>query len=146
MRWPGPVECGVCCILLGLGGLAGCICPIEFGGTPFDPEYYSRSTHIVLLVSSAAGPARPPEYRVEKRPGPAPFQPPDAGTVEVRYLDASGNELGHHAFPDQSLPREGDIELLLPANPEIATVELGPVQGRTLRFDVRVGIRQAIGE
>lgn len=126
--------------------MAGCVGPVREGGAPFDPEYYRHSEHFALLLHATIGPPAPADHMVEIRPGPAPFRPPDGGAVTVTYHDSSGNELGRFALPDLPFLPEADIELLLPANPHIATVEIGPVHGRTLRFDVGADIRLALGE
>jgi hypothetical protein len=111
---------------------------------PFSPIYYKdlEQTHVAIQLEVADGRLRLAARPADRRPGKMPYHPSTAGSVLVVYKDAEGKELGRYWSQDPMLARTCDaergrerglkplpdgtvIELLLPDDPRIRSLEIG---------------------
>jgi hypothetical protein len=107
----------------------------------FDPKYFKKLGHMAIPFTITPEGLRllSPEKKVRAglRPGPSPFRP--GGDTLVVYRDVKKEEIGYYSIEDPTKGRscdltdkgggkvfdlkEGeDVELLFPANPDIASI------------------------
>ena len=108
---------------------------------PFDPAYFKKHQHMAIpfTITSEGVLSLNKKARAELRPGPFPYRP--GGDTQVVYYDSKGEEIWHYYIEDPTTGRscdltdkrggevfdlkEGDdVELLFPANPDIAFIEI----------------------
>ncbi len=120
---------------------------------PFDPAYFKKYQHmaIPLSITTKGRFIIPPHAKAELRPGPSPFHP--GGDTLVVYRDIKKEEIGYYSIEDPTKGRscdltekgggkvfdikEGvDVELLFPANPDIASIVIIYADKEPQVFDV----------
>ncbi|MCZ6573534.1 MAG: hypothetical protein O7C98_10265 [Planctomycetota bacterium] len=137
---------------------------VESATAPFDATYFRdrEHMHLALVFEIVDGQLRFGDGVPGRRPGSPPYRAPGAGSVRITYRDSSGKELGNYSIEDPVLARscdfdqerEGELkliargtaEIIVPANPAIATVEISTGKDRVLRFDVSAQIKKALGD
>lgn len=122
---------------------------------PFTPTYYKdpQRRHLAVYFEISDGQLQPSTRRAELRPGNPPYRSPTAGNVLLVYRDAEGKELGRYATQDPVLARSCDsdrglvgelkplpngmlVEVLLPADARIRSVEIGRMGQKPKMFPI----------
>lgn len=129
---------------------------------PFTPAYFKQKErrHMAVFFDIVDGTLTPSRRTAEIRPGRMPYRSATTGNVLVIYKAADGKELGRYAIEDPVLARScdfdsgktgelkpierGTIEILLPYNPAITTVEIGRIEGKLREFDFGYQIREGL--
>lgn len=107
---------------------------------PFDPSWDvdPQQTHAALFFEIENGRLRLLDQPAERRPGRMPYDNRSGGPIAIVYLDQSGEEIGRYgsehpatsrACAHESVSRiarleRGTVEILIPADPDIATLRL----------------------
>ena len=135
----------------------------ESATAPFDATYFKdpEHAHLAFVFEIEDGQLKFSDGVPGRRPGAAPYRASGAGSVRVTYRDSAGKELGNYSIEDPVLARscdfdgerEGELkpiprgtaEIIVPANPAIATIEISTGKERILRFDVSAQIKKALG-
>ena len=150
-------------LLLLMGWLA-CSCSsdpkfrLPHEAAPYDPFYFEdgRLGHVALVINGCDAEQTLDAGDAEVRPGPLPRWPAE-GRVVILFEDAEGGELLRHAPPDPFRNRElgkngrllrtdpdEAIELLAPANPDVARIRIFRGGTETHRFEVATPMRGLI--
>ena len=116
---------------------------------PFNPEYFKEKEkkHIAVFLEIFQDTLTPSSRSAEIRPGNLPFRSKSMGPVTIIYKGANGQEIGRYAIEDPLIIRSSDIkdtkpirrstiEILLPLNLTIRTIEIGSVEGLLREFDI----------
>lgn len=134
---------------------------VESKTPPFNPSYYRDATrrHLAISFDIADGVLTASDSPAQVRPGRLPYHSPTAGNVLVVFKDAKGKELGRYAIEDPALARScdfdqsrvgdvkpikrGKVEILLPFNLSIESVQIGRIGKAGKEFSVRDQIAAA---
>ena len=134
---------------------------VEKSISAFNPAYFRDNDrkHITVFFDIVDGNLSISPRPAEIRPGRLPFRAASAGPFLVVYKNAEGKELGRYATEDPTVVRgfdssgdnkpslksirDGTIEILLTANPAIATVEIGRIDGEPRSFSVSEQVKNA---
>ncbi len=126
----------------------------EHSISAFNPTYFNnlKRRHLAIpLIITTKGLSLTDKPRAEIRPGPSPFRP--GGDTLVVYRDIKKEEIGYYSIEDPTKGRscdltdkrggkvfdlkEGeDVELLFPANPDIASIVIVYADKDPQVFDV----------
>jgi len=129
------------------------------GATPaFNPAHFKEAErrHVAVFFEIVGGNLQLAARPAQLRPGNLPYRSQTAGDVVVVYRDNAGKELGRYATLDPILARSCDsekrrvgelkplpdglvVEVLLPYDPHIQTVDIGRPGKEPLSF--RIGGR-----
>jgi hypothetical protein len=130
----------------------------------FDPSYFKepQRKHLAVFFDVREGELAPSKRAAQVRPGRMPHRSETAGNVIVVYRGVDGKELGRYAVEDPALARscdfdrsrtgavkpipKGTVEILLPYDPRIGTVEISRVGGKPRSFDIRPQIAEGLRE
>ncbi len=130
--------------------------PSVYSITPFKPDYFvdtdiKRKHLAIFFTITGRGRLNLSRTKADVRPGPFPYQTRrGGGDTKIVYLDSDEEEIGHYYIENPTTNREcyghpgsgkgkvvqrtsGKVELLIPANDDIAYIDIIYPE----RFDVR---------
>lgn len=135
---------------------------LEDNTPPFNPTYFKDSDrqHMAVFFNISNGMLSLSNRPAEIRPGDMPYHTATGGNVLIIYKDADGKELGRYAIEDPVLARScdfddgaigelrripsGTTEILLPYNENIASIDLGRVDGKLKTFSVARIVKSSV--
>lgn len=128
---------------------------VEASTPAFNPAYFKdkERRHLAVAFEIVEGKLKLDFRPAQLRPGNMPYRTAAMGEVLVLYRDAAGKELGRYAIENPVLARSCDaggrkpfgetkrldgarVEILLPDEPAIHSVEIGLVNEEGRSFDV----------
>lgn len=135
---------------------------VEKNTPPFDPAYFKQADrkHLAIFFDIKDGRLVLSDRPAQVRPARMPYRSPTAGNVDVVYRDAGGKQIGRYAIYDPVVARscdvdegrkgaikrlqKGTVEILVPYDPKISTVEIAPKGGKFTSFEVSARIKAGL--
>ncbi|NIP23807.1 MAG: hypothetical protein GWN67_01280 [Phycisphaerae bacterium] len=135
---------------------------VEKNTPPFDPAYFRQADrkHLAIFFEVKDGRLVLSDRPAQVRPARMPYRSPTTGDVVVVYRDAGGKQIGRYAISDPVVARscdvdkgrkgavarlqKGTVEILVPYDPEISTVEIAPKEGKFTSFKVGARIKSGL--
>jgi hypothetical protein len=135
---------------------------VENNTPTFNPTYLQdkERQHMAVFFDIVDGELKPSSKPAELRPAKIPYRSKTAGSVFIIYKGADGKELGRYATEDPILVRscdfdkgklgelkaieKGTVEILLPYNPLIKTVDIRRINGKPRTYDFSRQIKMGI--
>lgn len=135
---------------------------IEKNTPPFDPSYFKQEErrHLAIFFDVNDGQLVLSDRSAQVRPSRMPYRSPTAGDTVVVYRNAEGKQLGRYATFDPLIirscdldagrigankrMRRGTVEILIPYEPKISILEIGPKGGKLISFNVSSQIKAGL--
>jgi len=135
---------------------------VETKTPAFNPEYFKDKNrqHIAVFFDIVNKKLQISSQPVQVRPGKMPYRPKAGGAVTVVYKDSEGKELGRYSTADPMLARscdleagkgkheklieKGAIEILLPYDTRIATLEITGADKKPRSFPISQKIKEGL--